>query len=413
MRFVMKALGLNLSFVATAAALVMSVGLSACSDGQAQKAAPGAAGGQMPPPEVAVVTVQTQAVPMVSELPGRLEASRVAQVRARVPGVVQQRLFTEGSDVKAGQPLFKIDASSYEAALQSAQAAQAKAEANLSQASALLERYQPLQAAKAISPQEFLTAQVAQRQAQADVATAKAAVKTAQINLSYANITSPISGRIGRSLVTEGALVGQGEVTQLATVQQVNPLYLNFTQPANEALALKRALAAGSLKKNGNAAEVRVVLDDGSEYALPGKLLFSDLSVDPTSGQVNLRAEIPNPQGALLPGLYVRVRLAQAEVDGGLMLPQQAVTRGATGDVAMVVDAQGMVTPRPVKLGGALGNQWVVLSGLKAGEQVMVEGFQKLKPKSPVKTVPWVPKVGVTAAAPAAPVPASAASAAR
>jgi membrane fusion protein (multidrug efflux system) len=397
----MKAPSLSLSFVAAAAVLAVLAGLSACSDGQAQKGAAGAggaAGGQMPPPEVAVVTVQTQAVPMVSELPGRLEASRVAQVRARVPGVVQQRLFTEGSDVKAGQALFKIDASTYEAALQSAQAAQAKAEANLSQASALLERYQPLQVAKAISPQEFLTAQVAQRQAQADVATAKAAVKTAQINLSYANITSPISGRIGRSLVTEGALVGQGEVTQLATVQQVNPLYLNFTQPANEALALKRALATGSLKKNGNAAEVRVVLDDGSEYALPGKLLFTDLSVDTTSGQVNLRAEIPNPQGTLLPGLYVRVRLAQAEVDGGLMLPQQAVTRGATGDVAMVVDAQGMVTPRPVKLGGALGNQWVVLSGLKAGEQVMVEGFQKLKPKSPVKAVPWLPKLGVPAA---------------
>jgi membrane fusion protein (multidrug efflux system) len=409
----MKAPGLRLSFVVSAGMLAVLAGLAACSDGQAQKAGAGPAGGQMPPPEVAVVTVQTQAVPMVSELPGRLEASRVAQVRARVPGVVQQRLFTEGSDVKAGQPLFKIDASTYEAAVQSAQAAQAKAEANLSQASALLERYQPLQAAKAISPQEFLNAQVAQRQAQADVATAKAAVKTAQINLSYANITSPISGRIGRSLVTEGALVGQGEVTQLATVQQVNPLYLNFTQPANEALALKRALAAGSLKKNGNAAEVRVVLDDGSEYALPGKLLFSDLSVDPTSGQVNLRAEIPNPQGALLPGLYVRVRLAQAEVDGGLMLPQQAVTRGATGDVAMVVDAQGMVTPRPVKLGGALGSQWVVLSGLKAGEQVMVEGFQKLKPKSSVKTVPWVPKVVVPAVASAASAPASAASAAR
>jgi len=407
----MKAPGLSLSLVATAAVLAVSVALSSCSDGLAQKGAATSGGGQMPPSEVAVVTVQTQAVPMVSELPGRLEASRVAQVRARVPGVVQQRLFTEGSDVKAGQPLFKIDASTYEAAVQSAQAAQAKAEANLSQASALLERYQPLQAAKAISPQEFLNAQVAQRQAQADVATAKAAVKTAQINLSYANITSPISGRIGRSLVTEGALVGQGEVTQLATVQQVNPLYLNFTQPANEALALKRALAAGSLKKNGNAAEVRLVLDDGSEYALPGKLLFSDLSVDPTSGQVNLRAEIPNPQGALLPGLYVRVRLAQAEVDGGLMLPQQAVTRGATGDVAMVVDAQGMVTPRPVKLGGALGNQWVVLSGLKAGEQVMVEGFQKPKPKSPVKTVPWVPKVGVATVAAVA--PASAASAAR
>ena len=398
------------SLAISAAATLALATLAACSGGQPQGGP--AAGQTPPPPEVAVVTVQTQSVPVVTELPGRLEASRVAQVRARVPGVVQQRLFTEGSDVKAGQPLFKIEASSYEAALQTAQASQSKAEANLSQASALLERYQPLQAAKAISPQEFLNAQVAQRQAQADVATAKAAVKTAQINLSYANITSPISGRIGRSLVTEGALVGQGEVTQLATVQQVNPLYLNFTQPANEALALKRALAAGSLKKNGNAAEVRVVLDDGSEYALPGKLLFSDLTVDPTSGQVNLRAEIPNPQGALLPGLYVRVRLAQAEVDGGLMLPQQAVTRGATGDVVMVVDAQGMVTPRPVKLGGALGNQWVVLSGLKGGEQVMVEGFQKLKPKSPVKTVAWVPKVGVPVAAPVA-APASAASAAR
>ncbi len=400
------------SLAISAVAALALASLAACSGGQPQG---GAAGGQTPPPpEVAVVTVQTQSVPVVTELPGRLEASRVAQVRARVPGVVQQRLFTEGSDVKAGQALFKIEASSYEAALQTAQASQSKAEANLSQASALLERYQPLQAAKAISPQEFLNAQVAQRQAQADVATAKAAVKTAQINLSYANITSPISGRIGRSLVTEGALVGQGEVTQLATVQQVNPLYLNFTQPANEALALKRALAAGSLKKNGNAAEVRVVLDDGSEYALPGKLLFSDLTVDATSGQVNLRAEIPNPQGALLPGLYVRVRLSQAEVDGGLMLPQQAVTRGATGDVVMVVDTQGMVTPRPVKLGGALGSQWVVLSGLKGGEQVMVEGFQKLKPKSPVKTVAWVPKVGGAATAPAASgASASAASAAR
>jgi membrane fusion protein, multidrug efflux system len=397
------------SLAISAAAVLALASLAACSGGQPQGGA--AAGQTPPPPEVAVVTVQTQSVPVVAELPGRLEASRVAQVRARVPGVVRQRLFTEGSDVKAGQPLFKIEASSYEAALQTAQASQSKAEANLSQASALLERYQPLQAAKAISPQEFLNAQVAQRQAQANVATAKAAVKTAQINLSYAHISSPISGRIGRSLVTEGALVGQGEVTQLATVQQVNPLYLNFTQPANEALALKRALAAGSLKKNGNAAEVRVVLDDGSEYALPGKLLFSDLTVDATSGQVNLRAEIPNPQGALLPGLYVRVRLVQAEVDGGLMLPQQAVTRGATGDVVMVVDTQGMVTPRPVKLGGALGNQWVVLSGLKGGDQVMVEGFQKLKPKSPVKPVPWVPKVGVSAGAPA--VTASAASAAR
>ncbi len=388
----MKVPGMKSVSLLAGVALAASVVLSACSEGQSQKAGAGAGAGagQMPPPEVAVVTVQTQAVPVVTELPGRLEASRVAQVRARVPGVVQQRLFTEGSEVKAGQPLFKIDASSYEAALQSAQAAQNKAEANLSQASSLVARYQPLQVAKAISPQEFLTAQVAQRQAQADVATAKASVKTAQINLSYAHITSPIAGRIGRALVTEGALVGQSEITQLATVQQINPLYLNFTQPANEAVALRKSLETGALKKSGKAAEVRVVLDDGTQYALPGKLLFTDLTVDPTSGQVNLRAEIPNPQGLLLPGLYVRVRLAQAEVDGGLLLPQQAVTRGATGDVVMVVDAQGMAVPRPVKLGGALGNQWVVLSGLKAGEQVMVEGFQKLRPKSPVKAVPFV-----------------------
>lgn len=377
-----------------AASLVL---LQACSDGVAQ----GQAGKAPPPPEVAVVTVQPQDVPLVQELPGRLEASRVAQVRARVPAVVQQRVFAEGSDVKAGQPLFRLDTATYDAALQTAQAALAKAEANLAQATALVERYQPLANAKAISPQEFLNAQVAQRQAQADVASGKAAVRTAQINLGYANITAPISGRIGRSLVTEGALVGQGEVTQLATIQQIDPLYVNFTQSANEALKLKQALGNGQLKASQQAAQVRVVLDDGTEYPIAGKLLFTDLSVDATSGQVSLRAEIPNPKGALLPGLYVRVRTAAAQVGGGLMLPQQSVTRGATGDTVMVVDAQGNVSPRPVQLGGAIGNQWVVLSGLKAGEQVVVEGFQKIRPKTPVKAVPWTPPAAA-AAAPAA-----------
>ncbi len=375
--------------------------LQACGDGQAQ--GPAGAGAAPPPPEVAVVTVAPQDVPLVQELPGRLEASRVAQVRARVPGVVQQRVFVEGADVKAGQLLYRIDAATYDAALQTAQAALAKAEANLAQASALVERYQPLAAAKAISPQEFLNAQVAQRQAQADVASGKAAVRNAQINLSYANITSPIAGRIGRSLVTEGALVGQGEVTQLAVVQQIHPLYVNFTQSANEALQLRKALSSGKVKSAEQSTQVRVVLDDGSEYPLSGKLLFSDLTVDATSGQVSLRAEIPNPQAALLPGMYVRVRLAQAQVSGGLLLPQQAVTRGTTGDVVMVVDAQGMVAPRPVKLGGAMGNQWVVLSGLKAGERVVVEGFQKMRPKAPVKPVPWTPPVApATTAASAA-----------
>lgn len=357
-------------------------------------------GGGMPPAQVGVVTVQPQTVPVMAELPGRLEALRTAQVRARVAGILQKRLFTEGADVKEGQALFQIDAATYQAALDSALATQVKAEANLAQASALVERYQPLQAAKAISPQDFLNAQVAQRQAQADVAAAKAAVQTARINLGYAAVTSPISGRIGRALVTEGALVGQGEATQLALVQQINPLYVNFTQPANEVIKLKKAMEAGAIKKLGNqAAAVRVVLDDGTEYPLQGKLLFSDLSVDPTSGQVSLRAELPNPQGLLLPGMYVRVRLEQAEVDGGVLLPQQAVTRSSQGDTVMVVDAEGKVSPRPIKLGGARGNQWVVLGGLKAGEQVMVDGFQKMmNPKAPVKAVPWTPPQSADAA---------------
>jgi len=401
-RWTANAVGV-LALCALAASLLTGCGQGS---GQGGAAAGGAAkpGGGMPPAQVGVVTVQLQSVPVIAELPGRLEALRTAQVRARVAGILQSRQFTEGADVKAGQPLFQIDPSTYKAALDSAAAAQAKAEANLAQASALVERYQPLQAAKDISQQEFLNAQVAQRQAQADVASAKAAVQTARINLGYASVTSPISGRIGRALVTEGALVGQGEVTQLALVQQVNPLYVNFTQSANEVIKLRQALDSGALKRaGGQAASIRVVLDDGKEYPLPGKLLFSDLSVDATSGQVSLRAELPNPQGLLLPGMFVRVRLEQAEVAGGLLLPQQAVTRSSQGDTVMVVDAQGMVSPRPVKLGGARGNQWVVLGGLNAGEQVMVDGFQKMmNPKAPVKAVPWVPQQASGGAAPAA-----------
>lgn len=392
-------------------ALLVSV-LAACGQGEGQGGAARAKGGApaMPPAQVGVVTVQLDSVPVITELPGRLEAVRTAQVRARVAGILQKRQFTEGADVKAGQSLFQIDASTYKAALDSAQATQAKAEANLAQASALVERYQPLQAAKAISPQEFLNAQVAQRQAQADVAAAKAAVQTARINLGYASVTAPISGRIGRALVTEGALVGQGEATQLAVVQQVDSLYVNFTQSANDVIKLQKAMESGAIKKAGkHAAAVRVVLDDGTEYPLEGKLLFQDLSVDPSSGQVSLRAELPNPKGQLLPGMYVRVRLEQAQVEGGLLLPQQAVTRGSQGDIVMVVDAEGKVSPRPIKLGGARGNQWVVLGGLKAGEQVMVDGFQKMmNPKAPVKAVPWTPSTA--GAAPAASSASSAAS---
>lgn len=361
------------------------LGLAAC--GPQGPAAPAAV---VPPPvEVGVITVAPSAVGLVTELPGRTEASRVAQVRARAAGILQRRLFREGSEVKAGQPLFRIDDAPYRATLASARAALARAEANLLQAGAQAERSKPLLDANAISQQDYVNAVAAQKQAEADVASGKAAVQTAQINLGYAEVSSPISGRIGRALVTEGALVGQGEATQLALVQQIDPLYVNFTQPAAEVLRLRAAIAAGRLKSAGgsDAAAVRVLLEDGSRYPLPGRLLFSDLSVDPSSGQITLRAELPNPKGALLPGLYVRVQIEQAEAPDAILLPQQAVTRSPQGDTVKVVGADGMVANRPVRLGGAQGGRWVVLEGLKAGEQVMVDGFQKLRGAGPVKPV--------------------------
>lgn len=351
-----------------------------------------APGGTAPPPaQVGVVTVKQGDVGLVTELPGRLEASRVAQVRARAAGILQKRLFREGSDVKAGQPLFSIDAAPYAAAAASAKAGQARAEANLAQASALAERYKPLVEANAISKQEYANAVASQKQAEADVAVGKASVQTASINLGYASVTAPISGRIGRALVTEGALVGQGEATQLAVIQQINPMYVNFTQSASEVMKLRAAMESGQFKRASgvDAASVRIVLEDGTEYPQPGRLLFSDLTVDATTGQVTLRAEVPNPGGQLLPGLYVRVRLEQAQATNAITLPQQAVTRTAQGDTVMVVGTDGKVTPRPVKIGSAKGAQWVVLEGLKTGEQVMVDGFQKLRGNAPVKPVPW------------------------
>ncbi|WP_223210467.1 efflux RND transporter periplasmic adaptor subunit [Leptothrix cholodnii] len=371
--------------------------LVACGGGTAAPGAAGPGGGGMPPPpSVGVVTVQPASVGLTTELPGRLEAWRTAQVRSRVAGIVQKRLFTEGSDVKAGQSLFQLDAASFQAQLDSALAVQAKAEANLAQAQSTLDRNQPLAAAKVISQQEWVLNQTALKQAQADLATARAAVQTARLNVEYAAVRAPIGGHIGRALVTEGALVGQGEATLMATIQQTDPLYVNFTQSANEVLRLRRAIEGGSLKKLGKdggrqAAPIRVVLDDGSLYPLPGKLLFTDLSVDATSGQVTLRAELPNPQGLLLPGLYVKVRLEQAQADHGMVLPQQAVTRGVAGDTVLVVGADHSVSQRTVKIGSALGNQWVVLDGLKPGEQVVVDGFQKIRPKTPVTPVPWAP----------------------
>ncbi len=381
---------MKLNFRATSNFLLIlaMASLSAC--GGADKSAP--AGG-MPPPQVGVVKVQLQAVALQTELPGRVEAMRIAQVRARVNGVVLQRLFTEGSEVKAGQALFQIDAAQYQAALDSVQA-------NLGQAAAQAERNKPLVEARAISQQEYLVSVAVAKSAEADVAAAKAAVQSARLNLDYARVTAPIGGTIGRALVTEGALVSAAEATQLALIQQCGNVYVNFTQSANEVQQLRMALASGALRKVGaNAAQVRILLDNGSETAKPGKLLFTDLSVDPSSGQVTLRAEVPNADGMLLPGQYVRVRLSQGELPAGVLLPQQAVKRSNQSDSVLVVGADNKPLQRQVKIGQAVGNQWLVIDGLKPGEQVIVDGFQKMFiPGAPVMPVAWAPVAAASAA---------------
>lgn len=388
---------------ASALAAALALALAACGD----KPAPS---GPPPAPEVGVVTVAPRALDVPTELPGRVEAARVAQVRARVTGIVQKRLFAEGSDVKAGETLFQIDPAPYRAALDSAKAALAKATANEQQATGLLNRYKPLREANAISQQDFVNATSAAAQAGADIAAARAAVQTAQLNLDYATVTAPISGRIGQALVTEGALVSASEATQLALIQQVDQVYVNFSQPVSDITRLRKAFASGKSRSLGLAIPVRIVLDDGSVLPQAGKLLFSDLTVDQTSGQVNLRAKVPNPDGALMPGMYVRGRIAQEQVGAAVLLPQQAVQRTTQNDTVLVVGADGKPSVRVVKLGGNENGDWIILDGLKPGEQVVVDGFQKIRPGGSVKPVPW--NGGAPASAPAVPAsaPASAAS---
>ena len=399
------------------AAVLIALSLAACGEKKEAGGAGAPGSAAPPPPEVGVITAQPESVGLTTELPGRLEASRVAQVRARATGILTKRVFTEGSDVRAGQLLYQIDAAPYQASEQSAQAQLAQAQASLANASALVARFRPLVAANAVSKQEFDAAVAAEKAAQAQVAAARAAVRTADINLGYATVTAPISGRIGRSLVTEGALVSATEGTQLATIQQINPLYLNITQSAAEVLKLREALQAGKLARasGAEAARVQVLLENGQVYGQPARLLFTDLSVDPTTGQVNLRAEVPNPGGLLMPGMYVRARVEQAEIANAILLPQQAVTRGTKGDSVMVVAPDGAVAPRPIKIGGQKGQDWIVTEGLKPGEQVMVEGAMKLMMGAKVvKPVPWVPKTASAQAqqAPAATKPAASAPAA-
>lgn len=373
------------------ALLAVATALAACGD-KKQAAATGAPTA----PEVGVMTVQPGVVPLSTELPGRLESSKVSEVRARAAGILLKRHFREGSEVKAGQTLFTIDAGPYRAAYNSARA-------NDAQASALARRYRPLVEANAISKQEYDAAEAA-------AAAARAQLETARINLGYTQVTAPISGRIGRELVTEGALVGQGQFTHLATIQQTDPMYINLTQSADDVMRLRQALQAGQMSRAAGeeAARVEIVLENGQLYEHAGRLLFTDLTVDPATGQVSLRAEVSNPQGLLLPGMYVRVRIQQAQVENAVLLPQQAVTRGSQGDTVLVVAPDNSFAPRQVKIGQAQDNNWVVLDGLKPGERVIVDGFAKLR--AGMKQVVPVPVGGAShAAASAASAPASAA----
>lgn len=355
-----------------------------------------------PPPEVGVITVRTHPLPLTTELPGRVDAVRTAQVRARVAGILLKRVFTEGAEVQAGDPLFQIDPAPLQAQLDSAQAALARAKATVTQAQAQADRDAVLVKIRAVSQQQYDNDQAAAQQAQADVLAAKAAVETASLNLGYASVTAPISGRIGQALVTEGALVGQGDATELAVIQQLDPVYFDFTESSAEGLKLRRAFASGQLKKiSDRAAQVTLLLEDGSTYPLPGKLLFSDVTVDPTTGMVFMRAEFPNPDHLLLPGMFARVRLEQAMDSEAITVPQRGVTYGPSGEPAvMLVTTNDEAVQQPVTVRAADGNQWIISSGLKSGDRVILSGLQKVQPGRPVKPVPFVEDA--TNAAPAA-----------
>ncbi len=340
-----------------------------------------------PLPKVRVETLQPRALTINSELSGRIAAPRIAEVRARVAGVVLQRAFREGSDVKRGDVLFRIDPAPFQADLDSAQAALSKAQANAFQAKLQNERYQALIEINAISHQEYDNARANALQTAADVAANQAAVKRAKLNLGYATVTAPISGRIGRALVTEGALVGQGETTALAVIQQLDPIHADLTQSTRELNELRRALRAGQLQQVGqDQARATLIQDDGSAYPRAGKLLFTDISVDPSTGQIILRSEFPNPDLDLLPGSFVRVRLEQAVNRQGLSIPQRAVLRDSAGIAqVLVVDAEERVHQQPVELGAVQDDRWIVNSGLQAGDRIVIEGLQHARPGEQVQ----------------------------
>jgi membrane fusion protein (multidrug efflux system) len=339
-----------------------------------------------PPPEVRVVSVAAQPITNIIEVPGRLQAVRTAEVRARVDGIVQRRLYTEGTDVVEGQPLFAIDPRELRARLSSAEATLARAEATAANAKQDVTRYQGLVAQQAISQQEYDAAVARQRTAEADVAQARAQVEAARLNLDYTTVTAPISGRAGRAEVTEGALVSAGSATLLTKIEQLDPIYANFSQSSSEMLELRRRAAAG----NGSplsGVPVRLVLEDGSVYPLVGHLNFLDLSIDQATGTTALRAEFRNPSRTLLPGQFVRARIEAGVQPSGLQLPQRAVTVTQQGATVMVVSPKNIVESRNVKVGPLKGDSWVIESGLEVGERVIVDGLQQVQPGKAVTVV--------------------------
>ena len=394
------------SFRLSAIAVASVLALSACSKGEQQQ--------QQGAPElvVSVLTVKAEDTTISTELPGRLESFRSAEVRPQVSGIIKRRLFQEGSYVQAGQALYQLDDASYSAGLASARAQLAAAEAAQAKANADLARYQPLVAADAISKQEYDAAVAAQRSAVANVNAARAAIRSAQVNVNHARITAPISGYIGRSNVSEGALLTAGGATVLATIQQTNPMYVNVTQSALDVMKLRRQIAEGQMSAVNGAVEVTIILEDGSEYPQKGRLLFTDPTVNETTGQVSLRVEVPNDDNILLPGLYVRVRLPQAQANNAYLIPQRAVTRGAK-DTVVIVAPDGSMRPQEVTIAGQSGNNWIITSGLKDGDKVAMDGtmIAGMMGAQKVKTQEWQASQPQQSAAPAAPAKPNSASA--
>lgn len=378
-------------------AVALAVLATACSnDGSQANAAISAA---PPPPSVGVFVAQAADVPLITELPGRTAAFLIAEVRPQVSGLIKQRAFKEGSEVKAGELLYQIDPATYKAAHDTAKAGLARAEANLTAAKLKASRYAGLAKIDAVSQQANDDAAAALKLAEADVAAARASIEQARIDLEFTRLASPIAGRIGRSTVTAGALVTANQAQALATVQQLNPIYVDLTQSSAELLRLRSALAAGRLQQASMVEmPVSLVLEDGTEYTQPGKLAFSEVSVDPATGSVTLRAVFPNPDGVLLPGMYVRARLEQAVANNAIRIPHAGLTRDARGQaIVMVVGADDVVEARSIKAERSIGDQWVVTEGLAAGERIIVEGLQKVRPGT--KVIAEV--AGAVAAAPA------------